>query len=355
MQSFARAPVVGAFVAAWLFARPALADATFALTWEAEGKRSCITEKALRAAVERKIGRPLSDVAHADIVIEGRETPRTADHVGAQVTQRTHDGVRLGSRTIDARDCQGLQQAATLVVALIVQADQEEGAAGRHSDEETAKAPRAEPALAPPSTPSTPSTLPATSPERAPRDSGARQQPRPKTSRFELSLGAGVEASSGLLPSLAGSLEGYARLELTNSPWSFDWMGGYALPQTLHRGDAFGEFSALEQRVRICAAPFERHALSLELCGGALWAVVIPETSGTLAGRDAWSSIVAPLASIGVDLTRAGAALRLDAGAALPLRRYSFTYLDVEGDLRSFYTTGQVVFFVSVGGRLTIF
>ncbi|AKU94683.1 hypothetical protein AKJ09_01347 [Labilithrix luteola] len=84
----------------------------------------------MRAAVERKIGRPLSDVERADIVIEGHETTRTADRVSARVTQRAHDGTRLGSRTIDARDCEGLQQAATLVVALIVQADQDEGQAG---------------------------------------------------------------------------------------------------------------------------------------------------------------------------------------------------------------------------------
>lgn len=343
------APAVGAFVAAWLFAPPAFADATFALTWDAEGKRACLTEKALRAAVERKIGRPLVDVAHADIVIEGRETSRTADHVGAQVTQRAHDGTRLGSRTIDARDCQGLQQAATLVVALIVQADQEESAASATRTDEAPAPPRVEPPVAPPSTP------PASSPVPPPRESAPPTRTRPKPTRFELSLGVGVEANTGLLPSLAGSLGAYARLELADSPWSFDWMGGYALPQTLHRGAVFGEFSALEQRLRVCVAPYERRAFALELCGGALWAVVIPETSGSLAGRHAWSSIGAPLASLGVDLTHGTAALRLDAGAALPLRRYSFTYLDVEGDLRTFYTTGRAFFFVSLSGRLTIF
>ncbi|AKU94684.1 hypothetical protein AKJ09_01348 [Labilithrix luteola] len=132
-------------------------------------------------------------------------------------------------------------------------------------------------------------------------------------------------------------------------------MGGYALPQTIDRGAATGQFSAVQQRVRVCAAPYAHGSLAVELCGGALWAVVIPSTTGSLEGRNAWSSIGAPQASFGMDLGEGPAALRLDVGAALPLRRYSFTYLDVTGDLRSFYTTAPAFFFFGLSGRLTIF
>ncbi|OJY21972.1 MAG: hypothetical protein BGO98_34640 [Myxococcales bacterium 68-20] len=364
LQSFAAVPAFGVCVAALLFCPRALADSTFALTWDAGTKRSCITESALRAAVEQKIGRPLGDVEHADIVIEGRETKRAVDHVSAEVAQRTHDGKRLGSRTIHARDCRGLHEAATLVVALIVQADQEEisieqaptrtehtehAELAEHADKTQTAAPVAlsptAPRVAhPPSSPGTP-----------PSKATGHKAPRSKGARFELSLGPGVEASTGILPSVAGLLGVHARLKRTSSPWSFDWMGGYALPQTLHRGATVGEFSALEQRIRVCAAPYERRAFAFELCGGALWAVVIPNTTGSLAGHHAWSSTGAPLVSLGADLSEGAAALRLEASAALPFRRYSFTYRDAERGLSSFYTTAPAFFFLGLSGRLTIF
>ncbi len=359
--NLAGVPTVGVFVGAWLFAGPAFADTTFAVTWDAEGRRACITERTLRAAVERTIGRPLGDVERADIVIEGHETARTADGVSAQVIQRGRDGAQLGARKIEARDCEGLQQAATLVVALIVQADQEDAALhgddteptdirGRNAPHVEAPVPLAPsddvPAPVPPAVPAAPRRKP------IPPAPHART---PKPAPFELSLGVGVEAGTGLLPSLASSVAGVARLDRTGTPWSFDWMGAYALRQTVHRGASFGEFSAVEQRVRLCVAPYERGGLAFELCGGALWAVVIPKTTGGLDGGNGWASIGAPLASVGVDLGQGSAALRLDAGAALPLQRYLFTYRDRAGDLRSFYETGQAFVFLGLSGRVTIF
>jgi len=359
--NLAGVPTVGVFLGAWLFARPAFADTTFAVTWDAEGRRACITERTLRAAVERTLGRPLGDVDRADIVIEGHETARTADGVSAQVIQRGRDGARLGARRIEARDCEGLQQAATLVVALIVQGDQEDAGLddddGEPMDIRERDAPRVEP----------PAPLASSDDVRAPVRpeiaAAARRKPippppharMPRPARFELSLGVGVEVGTGLLPSLASSLSGVARLHRTGTPWRFDWMGAYALRQTVHRGASFGEFSAVEQRLRLCVAPYERRGLAFDVCGGALWAVVIPKTTASLEEGNAWASIGAPVASVGVDLGLDSAALRLDASAAVPVQRYLFTYRDRAGDLRSFYETGLAFFFLGLSGRVTIF
>ena len=328
-------------LAVWLtLAAPAWAnDATFALAWTGDAKSRCIDEPALRAGVERKLGRaPFVEEARADIVIEGQESPLEGGRWRARIAQRDREGVLLGEREITAKDCANLLLAATVVIARVIEPSRdEEASSGR-----TAPAPRprfpssARPVLAPPS------------PPRA----RALSEPR---SAFALRLGVGASATGGLLPSMSGSVLAVARLERPDSPWSFDWTGGYAWPQAVSDGAIRGEFSAVGQRLRGCLALIRGIAARVDACGGALWGAIIPEINGVLAASESWRKLLGPTAALALDLHTRGAGARLEAGFEVPIERFSFSYLSNTGEPRHFYTSGGAMFFVAIAGLQTIF
>ena len=341
-----RALVRAAFVlAVWLtFAAPARAnDAAFALAWPGDPKTRCIDESALRAGVERKLGRaPFVDEAQADIVIEGQESPLEGGRWRARITQRDRDGVLVAEREIKAKDCANLLRAATVVIALVIEPSRDQEVPA----ERTAPVPAPRPRL-----PSSARPLPAATPTPAPR---ARSSSEPR-SAFALRLGVGASATGGLLPSVSGSVLAVARIGRPDSPWSFDWTGGYAWPQEVSDGAIRGEFSAVGQRLRACLALVTGTKARVDACGGALWGAIIPEINGVLATSESWRKLLGPTAALALDLRARGAGMRLEAGFEVPIERFSFTYLSNTGEPRHFYTSGGAMFFVSVAGLQTIF
>ena len=329
-----------------LVSSAARAEASFALTWRSEpGAAACVTERAVRDAVEKKLRRkPFTDPAHADIVIEGQEL--SADgRFRARLTQRDRSGVVLGSRELDAPTCGDLIRTTAIVVALFVEPDKDREPAERRSDEESIddRPPeRAEP---------TPRTRPTNRVPPVPADVPALPSRRP----LELSLGVGGAASVGLLPSASVALRGVARLEHTGSRWSFEWSGGYSLPQTLREGSVRGTFSAFDQQLRACLALVAESKIRLDACGGGFWGAIVPSTAGVKDGNDAWRPIGGPLGALAVELREPSRSLRLDLGlAALPVRR-SLYYLTSDAEPARFYSTGRVILFVGLSGLLTIF
>ena len=332
---------------AWsLFTRPALsADATFGLTWRSEAKAPCVTETALRAGVARKLGRaPFTEQEHAEVVIEGEEHALDGGRWRARIAERSRDGALLGEREITAKSCESLLRAATFVVALFIDPDQDLEPA---SDDEAPASARDEPPneLAPPPPPPPRSPTPAPDTQRPP----AREP-----SGFDLRLGLGASVGSGLLPSVNGSLLATARLEKGRSPWSFDWTGTYSWPQTIAHGTIRGEFAAVQQRARACLALIDGSATRLEACGGAMWGAIIPQTTGVLAASGAWRRLLGPTAALALEIRSGGKAARLEAGLDVPLGRYEFNYLSNTAEPKLFYTSGGVVVFVGLSGLQTI-
>lgn len=330
-------------LAAWLtFGAPAWAnEATFALAWPADAEARCITEPALRAGVERKLGRaPFVEQGQADIVIEGQESPLEGGRWRARIAQRDREGELLGEREITAKDCANLLRAAIVVVALVIEPS-------RHRE---ASAEREAPVRAPrPLLPNSIRPLPSPTPVTQAR---AFSESR---SAFDLRLGVGASATGGLLPSVNGSVLAVARLERPDSRWSFDWTGGYAWPQSVSHGAIRGEFSAIGQRLRACLALVTGAKARVDACGGALWAAIIPEITGVLAASESWRKVLGPTAAVALDLRAGGAGTRLEAGFEVPLERFSFSYLSNTGEPRHFYTSGGAMFFVAIAGLQTIF
>ncbi|AKU98250.1 hypothetical protein AKJ09_04914 [Labilithrix luteola] len=334
-----------ASLAVTTFGRSARAEQSFALAWHGKGQKppTCLTDVALRDAVEQRLGRrPFVEPARADILIEGEETPAGRGLYRARVVQRDHGGAALGARELEPQSCESLLRGAALVVALIIdptghQTSEPEPVAEPPNEEPPAEAP-----VAPPPPPTT---------RRRHRPRSKQQSVSPS---FQLSLGAGAGAAFGFLPSPAVTLSAVARLVPAHSRLSFDWRGEYALPQTLHDRGVRGTFAMLGQELRACFAYVRWTSGQLDACGGFLWSAVIPDTSGVGLGNDSWRVVAGPLGGLGLELRRGRAASRLDLGLALPFRKYDFSYVDTENVRKRFYGTDGVLFFVILTGLGTL-
>lgn len=331
----------------------AFGEGAFALSWSSRaGQRACVTEPAVREAVERKLGRrPFADVDRADVFIEGEEIAAGHGDFRARVVQRDRRGVILGSRDLEAQSCASLMRAATLVVALIIDARGEEPAG---PDSAEARRPGTSAEVPPPAADATDEV---SRPERPPgRERVRRVEPSPAArsrTAFELALGGGAGTSVGVLPSPSATLFAFARLA-SRSRWSFDWRAGYSLPQHILRPDLRGHFVAVEQHLRACFAVVRWPGGNLDGCGGFTWGAVFPSTTGVREGNDGGRVIAGPTAGAGLELGRNGAAVRVDVGATFPFREYSFSYVDVANVRRPLYSTQPVIFFVSLSGLGTI-
>ena len=333
--------------------KAARADSSFALTWhERSDAPACVTEKALRAVVEEKLGRdPFLDRERAEVVIEGEEISSGA-HLRARVRERRRDGVVLGSREIEAESCPRLIRATGIVVALFVKASEDrepeeerggqgEGVVVRDSPAEL-HAPSERPA------PVTPPSAPTPSP---PRESAPPVVPRRP---FELSLGGGGSAAIGLLPSASAAVRGIARLERAGSRWSFEWSAGYSVPQSFGSRAVRGTVSAVDQQVRACVALTRPLALRVDACGGAFWGAIIPHTVGLEARNDTWRPLAGPVAALAAQLRDDARAVRLELGMTAPIVGRTLYFQSAEAEPERLYSTGTIIVFLGASGLMTI-
>jgi len=332
-------------------ASSAFAEGAFTLSWRAsKGHAGCVTEDALRDAVERKLERkPFTEADRAEIHIDGVESAVGKNLFRARVTQRDRHGVLLGTRDLEAQSCPSLRRAATLVVSLIIDPNGDGGAPRGSADPE--REPEPEPEMERPA-PAQPAPSRA---RRRPPD--ARLLPLPPAARphaLDLSLGFGVGTAAGVLPSASVRLLAMARLDLAGSRWSFDWTGGYSIQQTVQDGAVRGQFAAVEQQIRACVAFVRWGPGQADACGGFMWGAVIPHTTSVDRVNDSWRVVAGPTAGLGVRVRTGAASARLDIGIALPFREYAFLYLGAAGQPNRFYSTDGVLLFVSLIGLGTI-
>ncbi len=330
------------------------------MSWRSstDGRDACITEAALRGAVERKLGRnPFTDGEHADVIIEGEETAGGRRELRAQVVQRDRRGNLQGSRTLEAQSCAELLRAATLIVALIIDQHGDGRAAGGAAEPEPPPTP---PARIPPATPGNEPDVPRReSPPRRDDQSRRAEPPPPPPTRprsrtaLELALGGGVGTNVGVLPSASTTLLVTTRLT-SKSRWSFDWTGAYSLPQDFRRPDVRAHFAVVEQRVRTCFGFVRWSNGTVDGCGGITWGAIIPSTTGVREGNDSWRVIAGPTGGAGLQLGRGDGAVRVDIGATLPFRQYAFSYVGSANTRKDLYSTETVMFFVALSGLGTI-
>ncbi len=332
-------------------ASPAYGDDGFALSWRTdESSRHCVSSTALRKAVEQRLGRhPFTDPEHASVWIEGEETALGRDQFRARVTQRDRNGVSFGARELEPQSCSGLLRAAVLVVSLFIDRHRDEG----FGDEAELEPLRTPPPIPQPPRPEPSPPVPPADRPRAPRGPRA-PAPNRRASTLELLLGGGVSASVGLLPSVDGALFAAGRLEPSGSRWSFAWRAGYHLPQRIEDRSVSGRFSAIEQRLDACVSPARWPTTRLDVCGGFVWGAVIPQTSGTNSGNDSWRVIAGPAFALALQVGGRPTAGRIELGLMLPFREYTFVYTDPDGKRKSFYSTDEVLFVISISGLRTI-
>lgn len=343
-----------------LTARQARADPAFALSWrERSGATACVTETALRAVVNEKLGRdPFVERERADVVIEGEEVS-SGGRLRTRVRERRRDGVVLGSRDINAETCPRLIRATGIVIALFARPPDErepEGARSVQSERTVEPDARPEEPAEPVETepPARAMAIPPSTPRRRPsRKSGPPEEVRRSP---ELSLGLGGAATVGLLPSASASARAVARLELPSSRWSFEWSGGYSLPQSFSSRTVHGTLSAVDQQLRACLALIQRRAIGtrLDACAGAFWGAVVPHASGLREQDDSWRALAGPVSALAVQLGDRARAVRLEMGLTAPVAGRTFYFDSTEARPEPLYSTGTVIVFLGVTGLFTI-
>jgi hypothetical protein len=338
----------------------AWADASFALTWRAKpGVAACVTEAALRDALVKKLGRdPFTARDRADIAIEGEEVS-LGGRFRARVQEKDRNGVVLGSRELDAESCARLMQTTTIVVALFIepytdrepeertQVDAARDAGARDSERAHAHI-DAEAHLPVASSPAPVPSAPSVARRSDGRVPGVASPP------FDLALGFGGTAAVGLLPSASVALRGVARLEREGSRWSFEWSGGYSLPQSFRSRSVRGTFSAVDQQVRVCLSLTGVSRTRLDACGGAYWGAIVPDTTGVRERDETWRPLAGPLAALAVRLDAKPRSARLDLGLVAPKDRRSFYYESSTAEPARVHVTGRVIVFLGVSGLFTI-
>ena len=357
------------FVAVGLgsFSSTAWADTSFSLAWRSKlGTTACVSEPALRSAVEQKLRRsPFADPDRADIAIEGEELAAPAGRFRARVKQTDRNGVVLGSRELDAESCARLLRATTIVVALFIDPGNDGGPdAGGGGSAEAAARDAGDEAEARDAGATTatgePAGLDAVEPDGSSivRPRPARADVAPTVTRsppFDLVLGAGGAAAIGLLPSANAMVRVVARLERQGSRLSFEWSGGYSLPQSFRTRAVRGTFAAVDQQLRACVTlgPLSSRA-RFETCGGAFWGAIVPQTAGERARNDTWRPLAGPLAAVAVELRDGPRAMRLDLGMAVPLVRRNLYFESSAGEVERVHSNGRVIPFLGFSGLFTI-
>ncbi len=335
----------------------ASAEATFSLSWRSDTRPGgCATEASLREGVERKLGRaPFASREEAELIIEGRERALGNNRYQARIIQKNRDGAVLGERNLDAQSCAALLRGAILVVALFIDPNQNRPAEDVPAQGRKDEAPPASEDEPPPGRDTPPLVgPPSISPHRQAPLPPAPPAPRSRSKRmppgFQVSMGLGAGAATGMLPSVNGILLGVGRLSHERSRWSFDWTGEYALPQTVVRRSVRGEFGAIQQQLRTCLGLAGWRNVTLDACGGVVWGAILPETVGVRAQSDRFRVFAGPTAATAVQFRRGESFVRLEAGAMVPQRRFMFAYIGAEGAVERFYSTSPVTFFVALTG-----
>jgi len=337
----------------------ARAEVSFALAWRKDARApACVDEATLREAVERRLDRrPFVDPARADIVIEVEESAVSRDTFRARVTERDRHGVLRGERLLEAQSCPSLRRAATLIVSLIIEPHLQ----GERAEEVTTEPPPEPHAASEPAPPPEPhaASESAPPPSPTPRPRGAESAPAPRRDResppglppFYLSIGLGVGTTVGVLPSASATAFAVARLASPSSRWSLDWWGGYSLPQRLRRdGAVTGDFSAFEQRIRVCLGVARWSSHQLDTCAGVVGGAIVPSSSGIGQGKDRLRPLIGPTAALAFEKRAGPIAGRIELGAVYTLRQYDFSYLNQASERTRFYSTNTLLFFIALSG-----
>jgi hypothetical protein len=206
-----------------------LAPAAYALSWvRGQGAEECPAGRALAAEVERRIGRPVFDVA-APHSFEVQVT-RVGGVFHSDVFVRDESGKTTGHRALqsDEPGCEALFGATALAIALVIDpeaASREPGAPAEAAFETPPPPPAPVPAVSPPAPAPAPASREAPKPLAAP-------VPKPST---PVTLSLRGHVSGGLVPE--GS-PGFA-LAFSARPterWGFAISGWYTAPKPAERG-----------------------------------------------------------------------------------------------------------------------
>ncbi|AKU98772.1 hypothetical protein AKJ09_05436 [Labilithrix luteola] len=338
--------------AAWALEAPARADVSFGLSWRPSQGDACVDEAALRESVEQRLGRAtFTESSNADILIEAEETPVAQGEFRARVTERDRRGNVRGVRELKAQSCPSLRRAATLIVTLII--DPHRTGRPVQDPNDASEPPASPPPEAPAPKADDVSDVPVVSPPPPLHEHRAAPPsalPEHRNRRWGVSLGAGAGTSVGILPSATVTVFALVRLEPSNSRWSFDWSGGYSLPQRLREGPVYADFAAVEQRLRSCFAVVRWPSNEVDACAGLALGAILPNTAGMQSGSDHWRLLVGPTAAVGFDARTGPLGGRVELGLTWGLRQHDFSYFDLANERQGLYSTKTFVFFVSLSG-----
>ena len=301
---------------------------TARLEWErARHAENCIDGDSLEGAVNRRWGRQIFvDAPRADIVVHGRIGRGKRGGFAAVIELRRESGASLGTREIRtaAPDCSSLDDSVALAVGLMLDVSR------RQLVEERAAA--------------VPEARDGTVDEAAGRrDTTAAEEPTitvpketlaPRAS-WRVSPWASVETSEGLLPSLG--LAANVGLGLA-PPRFFKIEASAQIWQHQEHLDAQGrgaDWALWTAELDVCPLVHETTELGAQACVAQRFG----EIRSTGHGFDQTETASEPLWTVGLRAAAAQAlvgplAIRVGAGAEVPILRYRFVYTDSGGGVR---------------------
>ncbi len=212
------------------------------LEWNAPA--GCADTAALRAAVERLLDEPLSE---GDEFRAQATVARASDgSFTLTLSIRTPDD--LGTRTVEANDCEALLHVAAFSIALALNPGLAENSNGAPEPAASAPPPTSEPAPASVTKPPAPLAPPAPPPPTAPERSSARPLAQPTNLWFS-ALGV---IDSSLLPAWAPGFAALGELSLLER-YRVGLGGAAFVPQTTTSADGGGHFSLWSLEAHACA------------------------------------------------------------------------------------------------------
>lgn len=304
---------------------PATVRAQDRLTLTARAPDACPDATAMRAEVARLLGGAIPD---GPPVEAEASTEAMAD--GFRLTLRTRTGDAEGERTLEGPACEGLADAAALVLALMI--DPARVVDDEPAPEATTRptpdpAPRAAASLAGPDAPAPPSWR---APRRAPQASPAEDPAAPPSPGF-VGAGAGVDVGTVPAPSAWVWVEAGWGVPLVDGRLR----AGVVTPQPGLRAagsSAGADITSVSVDARACVHPFEA-ARGLAACGGLLLGVSVAQGFGLASTETGLGTFFGAVVGIEARWRPVDAVgLGLDATLVIPFNPLEFAVRAAGGD-----------------------
>jgi hypothetical protein len=267
------------------------------------GAAACIEGAELARRVEATLGRPVrASDEPGPVNLQGEVKPLGSGWIAVVDVRGTGPSPLRREVALDAPDCRQLDEALTLVVALMADA-----------------------------------AIPSPPPLNVPRPAEA------SSSSFSMALGLDLAVEAGMLPGFAPGFGLSADAAFTAAWHLAVWVHGWPVARTLE-GSVGGEAAAWTFGLGPCLGTSNERAVSWFGCVGASGGVIYASGIGLVGGTPAERPYLQAELRGGMRVHVAGPLYaRLEIGLAVPVARDSYVFKDGDGGVHEVFHTASVI------------